>query len=95
MLEKEIYQFILDELKEYHLSAYREQNHEEYASLNNEIINLRIKVDEILSELSKTEAEVIEQYIAKTSALADKDCSFLYVQGATDCAKLLKKIGII
>lgn len=91
MSEQEIYKVILDELKEYHLSTYRLQNHEDYKQLNLEIITLRSKLDEIISRLSEPEAEVIDKYIAKTSALADKDCTFLYVQGAVDCVKLLKK----
>ncbi len=94
-MSEEIYNQIIDEIKEYHLSTYRLQNHEDYEQLNLEIINLRSKLDEIIYRFSKPEAEVIDKYIAKTSALADKDCTFLYVQGAIDCVKLLKKLGVI
>ena len=95
MMELELYKVVLDEIKEFHLSTYREQNREDYAQLNSEIITLRKRLDEIISRLTEPEAEVIDKYITKTSALADKDCSYLYVQGAIDCVKLLKKLGVI
>ena len=89
MMEQELYKVVLDEIKEFHLSTYREQNREDYAQLNSEIITLRKRLDEIISRLTEPEAEVIDKYITKTSA------SYLYVQGAIDCVKLLKKLGVI
>ncbi len=38
---------------------------------------------------------IINLYIAKHAALADKDCAFLYEQGVKDCVKLLKRLGVL
>ena len=49
----------------------------------------------VLVELSAEKADIINLYIAKHAALADKDCAFLYEQGVKDCVKLLKRLGVL
>ena len=56
-------------------------------------------IDEItehkLSHYRMKNKDIINLYIAKHAALADKDCAFLYEQGVKDCVKLLKRLGVL
>lgn len=85
MSEKEIIKMVVDEITECRLSELRETHNKEYDKLNAKITELGNKKQAVLSELPAESAEVIDSYIAKTSALDDKDCAYLYVQGAIDC----------
>lgn len=95
MSENEIIKMVVDEITECRLSELRKTHNEEYDKLNAEITELGDKMQAILSDLPAKSAEVINSYIAKTSALADKDCAYLYEQGAIDCVRLLKKLGVL
>lgn len=89
MTEKELIQIIIDELKEYALAEKREQ-HSDY-----NLVELSKQVKDILSCLPKEKADIINQYIESKEVVADSDCRYLYIQGAKDCVKLLKRLGII
>jgi hypothetical protein len=45
--------------------------------------------------LPKDEQQTLDDYFVKTNLIADKECAFLYVQGAKDCVELLKKLGAL
>ena len=62
---------------------------------NAELIPLSKQMDAVLAKMPKEEADIINSYITKSSLVADKDCAFLYVQGAKDCVRLLKKLGVL
>ena len=95
MTEEEIIKMVIDEITECRLGELREAHNEEYDKLTAEISALSGQMQAVLSELPAESAEVIDGYIAKTSALADKDCAYLYEQGAIDCVRLLKKLGVL
>ena len=69
--------------------------HNVFCEINTELTQLGSKVQSVLSELSAGKADIINLYIAKHAALADKDCAFLYEQGVKDCVKLLKRLGVL
>lgn len=95
MTEQELILMVIDEITEYKLSEYRQENRKVYDKLNAELTQLGDKMQIILSELPQEKSEIIQSYISKNSSLADMDCTFLYMQGAKDCVKLLKKLGVI
>lgn len=94
MTEQELISMVIDEITEHKLSHYRMKN-KEYKELSTELTQLGSKVQSVLSELAVGKADIINLYIAKHAALADKDCVFLYEQGAKDCVKLLKRLGVL
>lgn len=95
MSEEEIFNMIIDELTEHALQERKNELAAENKDYTAELIPLSKNVDKVLSELSVDDADIINQYIAKSSVAADKDCAFLYVQGAKDCVRLLKALGVL
>lgn len=94
MTEKDLLSMLIEELTEHKLAKYRKEN-KEYSNLNRDILQISTKLQQELVNVSPQIAEVINDYIAKASALAYKDCKYLYVQGAKDCVMLLKELEII
>ena len=90
MTEQKLISLVIDEIIEHKLSHYRMKNRE-YSKLNIELTQLGNKMQSVLAE----KADIINLYIAKHADLADKDCAFLYAQGAKDCVKLLKRLGVL
>ena len=80
MTEQKLISLVIDEIIEHKLSHYRMKNRE-YSKLNIELTQLGNKMQSVLVELSAEKA--------------DKDCAFLYAQGAKDCVKLLKRLGVL
>ena len=95
MTERELASMIIEEVIEYKLKRYRKADDAAYTALVEEISKLSIKTKDILAEIPKDKACMINEYIEKTSALADKDCAYLYEQGARDCVNALKHLGVI
>lgn len=95
MTESELISMIVDEITEYELNKYRKSHNKEYDILNEEISCLGDKVQKLLANLPDKDAEIIQTYIEKHSSLADRDCTFLYMQGAKDCIKLLKYLDVL
>ena len=93
MTEKELMEMVVDELTEYRLSQHRKENSAEYAALTAELTQLDKAWRAVLENMEPQSARVIEEYHAKSMMLADKDCMFLYVQGAKDCVSILKRLG--
>ena len=50
---------------------------------------------EVLKQLSEEEYQIVDDYIVTTNLIAQKECEYLYVQGAKDCVELLKKMGVL
>ncbi len=48
----------------------------------------------VIREMTE-ERQVLEDYHVNNELLADHECRYLYVQGATDCVRLLKKLGAL
>lgn len=95
MTEQELISMIINEITEYELEQYRKENDKSYTALTDEISELSAKTQEILSKVPSGDVQIVDKYIAKSAALADKDCEYLYLQGAKDCVKLLKKLGVL
>ena len=89
MTEQKLISLVIDEIIEHKLK------NREYSKLNIELTQLGNKMQSVLVELSAEKADIINLYIAKHADLADKDCAFLYAQGAKDCVKLLKRLGVL
>lgn len=90
MTENELTTLIVDELKENAL-VEKHKNDESHT----ELIKLSKQVKRILEELPTEKAKIISDYITKSEIAADEDCSYLYVQGAKDCVKALKRLEVI
>ena len=95
MTENELMSMIIDEITEYRLSQYRKENADEYSTLLEELARLSAERQDILKNMDPKSAEIIEEYNSKTLSLADKDCAYLYTQGAKDCVKILKRLCIL
>ena len=95
MTEQELIKIIIDELKENALESRRNELAKKDQSYTKELTALSKKVDKILADMPKNNADIINNYISKSSVVADDDCSYLYMQGAKDCVKLLKHLGIL
>lgn len=95
MTEQELIKIIIDELKENALENHRKELEEKNHSYTNELTALSKEVDKILADMPKNHADIINSYISKSSVIADDDCSYLYMQGAKDCIKLLKYLEIL
>ena len=49
----------------------------------------------VLKQLSEEEYQIVDDYMVTTNLIAQKECEYLYVQGAKDCVELLKKLGVL
>lgn len=95
MTKKEIISMIIDELTENALEEHRKKLAQQGRDYNKELIDLSHKFDNILKELPDEKADIINRYINKTYAAAERDCKFLYIKGAKDCVSLLKELGVL
>lgn len=95
MTKKEIISMIIDELTENALEEHRKKLAKQGRDYNKELIALSYKFDNILKELPDEKADIINCYINKTYAAAERDCKFLYIKGAKDCVSLLKELGVL
>lgn len=95
MTKKEIISMIIDELTENALEEHRKKLAQQGRDYNKELIDLSHKFDNILKELPDEKADIINRYINKTHAAAERDCKFLYIKGAKDCVSLLKELGVL
>ena len=94
MDKEQIFEMAIRELTENSLKIKREKLSAEELEVYLEIENLSKQTEKILSELPDKKRNTIEAYIDKKDIAADKECAFLYVQGAKDIIKLLKELGV-
>lgn len=95
MDRNEILELVIREMTEAALLERRENCGEEEKQLYKEAGELSEQRQRILEKLSPEEHQVLEDYFLKTSLIADHECRHLYVQGAKDCVRLLKKLGAL
>lgn len=95
MTEQELILTVIDMMTEYNLSQYRKSNDEGYKTLNEEILGLSSELQKIMNDLPRDKATIIDNYITKTAMVAEKDCRYLYIQGAKDCVRSLKQLGVL
>lgn len=95
MDKEQIFEVAIRELTENALEIRRENLPETELELYSEIENLSKDVQDILNELSEEQRNTIESYIDQKEYAADKECLFLYTQGAKDVIALLKELGAL
>ena len=86
---------VVGELTEHALQERRNELATENKDYTAELTPLSKQVDAVLAKMPEDEADIINSYITKSSLAADKDCAFLYIQGAKDCVRLLKSLGVL
>ncbi len=92
MTTQEIINNAITELTENALSVRRGNLPENEVDKHKQLYN---QVEKIFERLSSEEIQTIEDYIDE-SLLSDRDeCIFLYIQGAKECIKLLKELGVL
>lgn len=95
MDKEQIFEMAIRELTENALEVRRENMHETESELYFEIERSSKEVQSLLAGLSEEQRSIIERYIDKKEYAADKECLFLYLQGAKDVIVLLKKLGVL
>lgn len=93
MDKEEIFEMVIRELTENALDKRKEDLCDDEQQLYSEIGRLSVQAHEIVEKLSAEEQQILDDYFTKTNLIADHECAYLYVQGATDCVDLLKKLG--
>ncbi|MEA4954527.1 MAG: hypothetical protein VB096_03290 [Pseudoflavonifractor sp.] len=82
MGKEEILEMVVRELTEKALEDRRESLSEDEQQLYTEVGKLSERARDILAKLPKEEQQTLDDYFVKTNLIADKECAFLYVQGA-------------
>ncbi|MCD8248498.1 MAG: hypothetical protein LUC60_01340 [Lachnospiraceae bacterium] len=95
MDRNEIYETAITELTEAALAARRESCGEDEKEIYREVGALAKEAKAVMEKLPEKERQVLDEYFTKTSRIAQQECEYLYVQGARDCVKLLKKLGVL
>ena len=95
MSKEEIIEMVIRELTEAALKDRRESLSDKEQQLYSEVSKLSEQARDIVSKLPKKEQQTLDDYFVQTNLIADHECAFLYVQGAKDCAVLLKRLGAL
>jgi hypothetical protein len=90
-----IFEMVIREMTENALSSRRENLGKYEQQLYVEVGSLSSQARDIVKELQEEKAKLLNDYFEKTNMIADRECAYLYVQGAKDCVKLLKKLGVL
>lgn len=95
-MEKEkIYEMIIREMTEKALRERREEPSAEDKELEERVLVLSQQLQERLETMEEADRQLIEENINAKMLLMDRECQFLYVQGARDCVALLKELGVL
>ena len=94
MDRKEILETVIYEMTEKSLEERRESCDEMEQQLYQEMSELSKRRQQVMETLPQEKQQVLESYLEKVNLIADHECRHLYVQGAKDCVKLLKKLGV-
>lgn len=90
----QIFEMAIREMTENALEVRRNDLPKTESELYFEVGRLDRELKSILTELSVKQRKVIEDFIDKKEWIADKECLYLYIQGAKDVIALLKKLGV-
>jgi hypothetical protein len=90
-----IFEMVIREMTENALSSRRENLGKYEQQLYVEVGSLSSQARDIVKELQEEKQKLLNDYFEKTNMIADRECAYLYVQGAKDCVKLLKKLGVL
>ena len=92
MEKKEIYDMVIQELIEKALSVRRETCSSDEKQFYETLKEKSERTRGVLKQLSEEEYQIVDDYMVTTNLIAQKECEYLYVQGAKDCVELLKKL---
>ncbi len=95
MEKEEIYDMAIQELIERALSVRRETCNSDEKQFYEMLKEKSGRASEVLKQLSEEEYQIVDDYMVTTNLIAQKECEYLYVQGAKDCVELLKKLGVL
>ena len=95
MDKEEIFEMAIRELTENALAQRKENLCEDEQQLYDKVRALSTQARDIVGKLPPEQQEILTDYFEKTNLIADHECAFLYVQGAKDCVKLLRKFGVL
>jgi len=91
---EEILEMVVTELTERGIREQREKN-PEIEDLIGEQTKLSVQVQECLATLDDEVKETLVRYYEQAESIADEQIKYLYLQGAKDCVRLLKSLGVI
>ena len=91
---EEIWEMVVTELTEQGIRKQREQN-PEIESLIEDQTALSAQAQECLAALDSKVRDTLTRYYEQAELIADKQIQYLYLQGAKDCVRLLKTLGVI
>lgn len=90
----EILDTLITELSERALKEYRKENIEVNLKIN-DLVDLSELVKNHLRQFDEQAQQDFENYINLMNVIAEMQQKFLYIQGAKDCAGLLKSLNIV
>jgi len=91
---EEIWEMVVTELTEQGIREQREQN-PEIKSLIEDQTALSAQAQKCLAALDSEVRDTLTRYYEQAELIADKQIQYLYLQGAKDCVRLLKTLGVI
>jgi len=91
---EEIWEMVVTELTEQGIREQREEN-PEIESLIEDQTALSAQAQKCLAALGSEVRDTLTRYYEQAELIADKQIQYLYLQGAKDCVRLLKTLGVI
>lgn len=91
---EEIWEMVVTELTEQGIRDQREDN-PEIESLIEDQTALSAQAQKCLASLDGDVRDTLTRYYEQAELIADKQIKYLYLQGAKDCVRLLKTLGVI
>lgn len=91
---EEIWEMIVTELTERGICEQREES-TEIESLLEKQTDLSVQAQKCLAALDGEARDTLTRYYEQAELIADKQIKYLYLQGAKDCVRLLKTLGVI
>ena len=95
MKKKDFFNMVIEEITDMALSARRDNCKDVERKFYREVSELSRQKEEVLAKLTVEDRQVIEKYIIKINHIANQECQYLYMKGARDCVKLLKRLRIL
>lgn len=95
MDKTEVFTILLSEMIEQTLTMRRECCDEDEQRLFDQLRALGKQADAVTARLPPEDQRVLAERSSKLDQLADRENRYLYVQGAKDCVKLLKTLGLL
>lgn len=90
----EVLDILITELSERALKELRKDDIDVNLKIN-ELVVLSEKIQDYICKLDDQAKQDFENYINLMNVIAESNQKCLYIQGAKDCARLLKSLGII